>query len=69
MFSFCFYILAYFYSPFFRGSEKKMQNEQTEPAGETRTRTKVRGEVKFAYSKKVYIKKKKVQRTFFNNNI
>ena len=46
-----------------------MQNEQTEPAGDTRTRTKVRGEVKFAYSKKVYIKKKKVQRTFFNNNI
>ena len=30
-----------------------MQNEQTEPAGDTRTRTKVRGVVKFAYSKKV----------------
>ena len=32
------------------GMEKKMQNEQTEPAGGTRRRTKVRREVKVAYS-------------------
>ena len=29
-----------------------MRNEQTEPAGDTRTRTEVRGVVKCVYSKK-----------------
>ena len=52
---------ALFLQPFlFTGSEKKMQNKQTEPAGDTRRCTKVHREVKFAYSKEVYIKKKKV---------
>ena len=48
---FCIFIEAFFNFVYW-GEEKMMQNGQTEPEGGTRTRTWVRGEVKFVRSKK-----------------